>query len=99
MGLPACGSDGAPGDMGTAIAPQGATATLMWDALPDATVLGYRVYWGISSHNYQGRADVGPTTSYTLSNLESGRTYFFAVTAYNSGGESPFSPEVSAVPD
>jgi hypothetical protein len=39
---------------------------------------------------------VGPRTSHTITNLQHGTTYFFAVTAYNLGGESPYSSEVSA---
>ncbi len=76
-------------------APPGAAATLAWDPVADR-VDGYRVYWGTVSHQYDSRADVGASTSHTVTNLQPGATYFFAVTAYNAGGESPFSPEVSA---
>ena len=41
--------------------------------------------------------DVGDQVTYTLTGLNSGQTYFFAVTAYDLTGidESPFSNEIS----
>lgn len=90
-----CGGPGGTSDNGTG-APPGATATLVWDAVSDGSA-GYRVYWGTSSQRYEYRADVGLSTSHTVTDLQHGVTYFFAVTAYNMGGESPFSSEVSAV--
>jgi|GEM_PF-5829091 len=78
-------------------------ATLSWNAPTtnaDGTLLtdleGYRVYYGTSSHNYSQDIDVGNVTTYTITNLVSGVTYYFAVTAYDtSGNESNFSNEVS----
>jgi Fibronectin type III domain len=92
--LGGCGSDGAAGgDM----APEGATKTVSWTAVPDPSVLGYKIYWGTMSHQYESRADVGPNTSYAVSGLRHGTTYFFAVSAYNTGGESGLSNEVSTL--
>ena len=71
--------------------------TLSWTAVPDPSVLGYKAYWGTSSHNYQSQADVGANESYTVTGLRQGTTYFFAVSAYNSDGESGPSAEVSSV--
>ena len=48
------------------------------------------------SHQYESNADVGPTPSYTVSGLQAGAVYFFAVSAYNEGGESALSAEVSS---
>jgi fibronectin type 3 domain-containing protein len=57
------------------------------------------VYWGTSSGNYaQGRGNgVYVTgTSYLVSNLARGTTYYFAVTAYDAAGlESGFSAEAT----
>jgi hypothetical protein len=64
-------------------------------ALTDLT--GYTLYYGQASQNYAMTVDVGDQTTYTLAGLEEGRTYYFAVTAYDtSGNESALSAEVSA---
>ena len=61
---------------------------------------GYRVYWGTATRTYGTSAQVGATTGYTIDKLEPGRTYYFAVTAYDAtGAESAFSAEASkAIP-
>ncbi|MGQ0811708.1 MAG: fibronectin type III domain-containing protein [Nitrospiraceae bacterium] len=74
--------------------PDWATATLAW-AGGDPSVSGYNIYYGTMSGSYEGVINVGGNTEYTISNLEPGTTYYFAVTAYNDGGESGFSGEVS----
>jgi hypothetical protein len=73
---------------------------LQWSVAADSRVVGYRVYWGTSSRGYlQGRGAgvaAGAGTSYVIGNLQSGRTYFFAATAYDAAGnESDFSAEAS----
>jgi fibronectin type 3 domain-containing protein len=77
--------------------PTAGTATLQWSASSDSRVVGYRVYWGTASRTYgsSGQANVG-STNYTVGNLPSKQTYYFAVTAYdNAGNESAFSSEAS----
>ncbi len=70
--------------------------TLAWDASPDASVTGYRVYYGVATASYTNSAAVGNATSATLANLTDGVTYYFAATAYDAAGtESPFSNEAS----
>jgi len=60
-----------------------ADVTLEWDANPAAEgVVGYKVYYGYSSGNYEVNFNVGNQTTYTIPGLESGRRYYFAVTAY-----------------
>jgi fibronectin type 3 domain-containing protein len=66
---------------------------------PAGTVSGYRVYYGTASRSY-GQALGGgiftKTPSYTVSNLASGATYYFAVTAVDAAGvESEYSTERS----
>ncbi len=80
-----------------------AQVTVAWDqpltnqdGTPLADLAGYQLYYGQSSRNYQSTIDVGNQTSYTLSGLEAGQTYYFAVTAYDTfRNESDFSNEVS----
>jgi PKD repeat protein len=78
-------------------------AVLSWNpptTNSDGTVLedlaGYNVYYGTESGNYTDVIDVGDVTSYDLSGLSDGITYYFAVIAYNaSGDESAYSNEAS----
>jgi hypothetical protein len=72
-------------------------ANLAWDP-PDIStdVTGYIIHYGTASGTYSQGIDVGKTTSYTVSNLIDGQTYYFAVTAYNAlGYQSVYSNEVS----
>ena len=77
------------------------TVTLAWNADPATTnfqtnPVGYKLYVGFTSRNYNQATDVGDATSASFSQLTSGDTYYFAVTAYNAAGiESPYSDEVS----
>ncbi len=78
------------------------SVTLQWDPNSDSDLAGYRVYYRMDSAEmpFTGRdavegaapIDVRNCTSATLSGLESGHTYYFAVTAYNTAGlESSYS--------
>ena len=71
--------------------------TLAWDSNTEPTLGGYRLYYGQASRNYSSTVDVGNRTNYTLSGLAEGKTYYFAVTAYDTTQttESGFSNEVS----
>lgn len=74
-----------------------AQANLAWDP-PDIStdVTGYMIHYGRTSGAYSQAIDVGNTTSYPVSNLIDGQTYYFTVTAYNAVGyESVYSNEVS----
>jgi fibronectin type 3 domain-containing protein len=74
------------------------TATLLWDAGEGSDLVGYKIYQATAPGAYgEPIATVARNvTSYTVTGLESGITYFFTVTAYKSNGaESPFSSEVS----
>lgn len=71
------------------------SATLTWNAVTGTPVSGYKVYVGEAPRLYTRTIDVGTVTSSTVNSLTVGRTYYFAVTAYNSAGESPQSNEVS----
>ena len=68
---------------------------LGWDASPDASAVGYRVYYGGASGNYTNSATVGNVTNATFNGLPDGTTYYFAAVAYTVDGfESAFSNEI-----
>src|SRR5438105_6130918 len=72
--------------------------TLAWTANTESDLAGYKLHYGTSSHTYQTSIDVGNRTTYIVTGLLSGQTYYFAVTAYNtSGAESGYSNETSGV--
>jgi hypothetical protein len=81
-----------------------AGVNLRWVGSADA--LGYRVYSGAASRQYTQRqnadspaANASPygVVQFALTGLVSGETYYVAVTAYNSAGESPYSNEKELV--
>ena len=75
------------------------TATLSWTLNSETGLAGYKIYVGTASslYNYPGSPfAVGVTSSYTITGLPSGQTYYFAISAYDSSGsESGLSAEVS----
>jgi hypothetical protein len=67
--------------------------TLVWDRNPEPDIAGYNVYYGISSGEYVRMVTVTDTRA--IIGVKGSRTYYFAVTAYNTNGtESGFSEEV-----
>jgi hypothetical protein len=72
------------------------SVTLSWDPCPDPEVTGAIVYYGNASRNYPYHTNVGNVCRATVTGLQAGLTYYFAVTATNSAGlESDYSNEVS----
>jgi hypothetical protein len=88
--LNACGGGGPPCSS-TGRAP----VVLAWDAVAGAD--GYRIYYrtapGSYLQNLELGLDAGDVTTYSVAGLTTGTTYYFAVTAYGSNGESDFSDE------
>ena len=72
--------------------------TLAWDANTEPELGGYKLYYGQTSGNYTWSVDAGNQTTYTLTGLTAGQTYYFAVKAYDRLGqnESAFSNAVQA---
>lgn len=113
ISVAACGSGSGSGDVSvvagiyancdnnvTAASAEATSAALTWDAISDARVSGYRVYYGTASRDYaQAKGaglNAGGCMTYVVTGLDRGRTYYFAVTAYDSlGNESDFSNEAS----
>ena len=72
--------------------------TLAWDQNPESNIAGYKIYYGNASRDYDWFIDVGNVTSWTVTNLTDGITYYFAATAYDNSNpplESTYSTEVS----
>src|SRR6266478_723318 len=81
---------------------QAAQVQLAWDApvqtngIPVPNLVGYKLYYGSQSGQYQTMVQVGLTPTSTVTNVSAGQTYYFAIKAYDSTGtESAFSNEVS----
>ena len=79
-----------------------AQATLSWSAPVNAdgtavtSLKGYKVHVGTAAGNYSQHIDVGNVTTYNVTNLNDGATYYTAVSDYDtSGTESGYSNEVS----
>jgi predicted RNA-binding protein with TRAM domain len=69
-------------------------AEIQWNQNSDPTVAGYNLYYGGASRAYTNMTTVGNTNTTTVGGLLEGKTYFFAVTAYDGDGfESTFSDE------
>lgn len=75
---------------------QAASVELEWDANTEQQLAGYKIYWGTSSGNYAYSKNVGNTTVCTITELDEGKTYYFAATAYDgAGSESDYSNQIN----
>ncbi len=83
--------------------------TFSWSASPEP-VDGYNLYYkkggdvllpfaGNDAVQGPSPIDTGKVTTFTISGLEDGATYHFALTAYNSTAESDFSPIITVFPE
>lgn len=75
-------------------------ASLSWDASAGTDIAGYKIYLATASGAYGTPIAMTSTdiTTYTVTGLATGTTYFFVVSAFNlNGTESTFSNEVSKV--
>lgn len=70
--------------------------TLSWKAAVGATA--YKVKWGTEPGKYTNSETVTDSTSFDVTGLTNGTTYYFVVSTLIDSEESPDSNEVSAVP-
>jgi hypothetical protein len=74
------------------------SASLQWDLNTDPSIVGYNVYYGGESRSYTNVLSVGNLNNAMIPGLVEGKTYYFAVTAYNaSGEESDYSNETTFI--
>ena len=59
------------------------------------SVAGYEMHYGTTSGEYDYSVNVGNFRSCTISGLQEGVTYYFAVTAYNDTSDSNYSDEIA----
>lgn len=72
------------------------TASLTWNPNTETDLAGYKIYMGTQPGIYGAPISLGLTTSYTASNLTTGKTYYFSITSFdNADNESQHSSEVS----
>jgi len=73
--------------------PSTRTVTITWEASTSQEAIGYKIFWGTGSYNYQQVRDVknSLTTSLTLSQSND---YYVAVAAYSMTATSSLSTEV-----
>jgi hypothetical protein len=74
-----------------------APVTLSWSPNSEADLTGYKIKQGTTSRAYTTSIYVGNVTTYTLTGLTAGQTYYFAISAIDkNGNESGLSAEVRA---
>ena len=73
------------------------TVKFAWKASPSAEVVGYKIFWGTGSHNYQNARDVKNVLRTSLT-LSKNSEYYVAVTAYSMTTNSGLSSEVIVPP-
>jgi len=73
-----------------------ASVSIAWDPpIPSTSVTGYKIYHGQNSRDYTASVDAGNKLTGIVDRLDPTKTYYFALTAYNSHmNESEYSAEL-----
>jgi methionine-rich copper-binding protein CopC len=72
--------------------------SLEWKANTEPDLAGYTVYFGLSATALDGTVNVNkPGLKTTISGLENGKTYFFALDAYDSSGNHSAKSAVDSI--
>jgi len=79
-----------------AVSVNAGSVNLLWNGSTGAT--GYKLYSGTASQQYGTPVTLGGTTQTTVNNMADCAATFFAVSAFNSAGESAKSNEISTWP-
>jgi len=69
------------------------TVKFAWQGSPSPEVVGYKIFWGTGSYNYQSARDVSNALTTSLA-LSSSNKYYVAIVAYSMTETSEFSNEV-----
>jgi hypothetical protein len=73
--------------------PANRTVKVAWQASPSSEVVGYKIFWGTGSYNYQNARDVRNALTASLT-LSPSSKYYVAVVAYSLTDTSGFSNEL-----
>ncbi|NTU43143.1 MAG: hypothetical protein HGA78_08860, partial [Nitrospirales bacterium] len=81
-------------------APGNAFVTLSWNANTEASLGGYKIYYGTSPGLYTTPKIVGKITSYKLTGLSNDMPYYIAISSMNKvGDESDRTAEITLTPE
>ena len=89
LSLTGCGAGGEQEPMfPTSSVPAGSTVSLVWNPVNESNVIGYYIHYGKHSFNQHGLCAYGQSifvssSQGTVTGLDPGSTYYFAVSAYN----------------
>jgi hypothetical protein len=82
--------------LGCAVRGQSQQVTLQWLASSAPGVTGYNLCYGTTSGVYTVTTNAGTNTTFTVSGLVGGTTYYFSAASYNATGiQGSYSPEIS----
>src|SRR3982751_1905983 len=77
--------------------PASRTVKFAWNASSSPEIVGYKIFWGRGSHNYQDALDVKDALTASLT-LSTSTEYYVAISAYSMTTTSSFSDEMIVKP-